>query len=219
MTTPVLDPTQTQVGTANGPGIWIAPAGTPPPAAGGAFASPWASLGYASDDGPTIGQDTDSEDLTPWQSVAPIRTVITGKSITLHFVLWQLNEQTLALYFDTAVTAPVTGKLAMDVPSTGGGHIYAVAIDSLDGVNAFRVTFPRATLESAGDMQLQKGAMVPIDVTLKALDNAGILAHIDLASPNLKSVEGEGVDTDETMVGTPAPHDDGDDGDDTESAA
>jgi hypothetical protein len=191
MTTPVLlDPTETMVGTANGPGIWIAPAGTAPPAAGAEFAAPWKSLGYASDDGPTVGSDTTSEDLTPWQSTSPIRSVITEKNLTLHFVLWQLNEDTLALYFDADVPAPGAGGLSFDVLSSGGGHIYAVAIDAKDGDNTFRIAFTRATLDSAGDMQLQKGAMVPLDVTLKALDDSGVMAHVDLSTPALEGASG-----------------------------
>ena len=66
----------------------------------------WQILGYLSDDGPVIGQNTNSEQLTPWQSIAPIRSVITGREVTLHMILWQLNELTLGLYFDTDEPTP-----------------------------------------------------------------------------------------------------------------
>ena len=169
-----LDPTEVIIGTANGPGLWIAPEGTPPPEPGAPFASPWVSLGYTSDDGVTIGGDKTTEAITPWQSTAPIRTIITEVTRTVAFVLWQLNQTTLGLYFDTPVpAADSSGVTEFDVSSAGGGLIYAVAVDAKDGDNCLRLIWSRANLDSTGDMQLTKGAAVPLDVTLSALDNAG----------------------------------------------
>jgi hypothetical protein len=171
---PLLDPTEVMVGTANGPGLWIAPEGTEPPAVGEAFAAPWLSLGYTSDDGVTVGGDKTTESLTPWQSTAPIRTIITEVTRTVAFVLWQLNQTTLGLYFDSPVPAPdADGVTEFDVASSGGGLIYAVAVDARDGENCLRLIWRRANLDSTGDMQLTKGAAVPLDVTLSALDNNG----------------------------------------------
>ena len=170
------------VGSANGVGIWIAPAGTPAPTAGAPFAAPWKPLGYASDDGVTLGGDTTSEAITPWQSRTPIRTIITERTRTVAFVMWQLNQDTLGLYFDTDVPAASGSGYSFDVRSDGGGKIHAIAVDSKDGDAGIRFTFPRATLESTGDMQLTKGAIVPLDVTLSALDSAGVLVHIDVTT-------------------------------------
>jgi hypothetical protein len=182
MTTPVyeLNPDEVQVGTANGPGIYIAPVGTVPPAdTTSDWADPWSILGYLSDDGPTVGQSTDSQDITPWQSVTPIRTVITSRGVTLQFVLWQLNAQTLALYFDADPVEPAAdGSLSMDIRSDSPQHRYAVGIDAADGERVLRIVFPRATLSDAGDMQIQRGAAVPLDCTLSALDDSGLLAKI-----------------------------------------
>jgi len=175
-----LDPTEVQIGTSNGPGIYIAPEGTAPPAEGADWASPWVSLGYLSEDGPTISPSVDSEDITPWQSRTPIRSVVTGRSVTIQFVMWQLNERTLALYFDSDVPDAVGGSVDFDIRSDAPQHIYAIGIDSRDGDRVVRVSFRRASLTDAGDMQLQKGAAVPLDVTLSALDDAGSLGHVNL---------------------------------------
>ena len=43
-----------------------------------------------------------------------------------------------------------------------------------------RVTFGRACLTSAGDMQITRGAAVPLDCTLSALDDAGQLGRVQL---------------------------------------
>ena len=179
---PTLNPTEVQVGTANGPGIYLAPAGTEPPDdTEDDWEDPWRILGYLSDDGPTVGSSTDSEDITPWQSVVPLRSVITGRQVTLQFVLWQLNALTLALYFDAPEPATATdGSIDMELRTDAPQRIHAIGIDSADAERTFRIAFSRASLSAAGDMQLTRGAAVPLDVTLSALDDGGILGYVKL---------------------------------------
>jgi hypothetical protein len=181
----VLDPSEVQVGTANGPGIYLAPLGSDlPESTADDWPSDWKVLGYLSDDGPTVGQSVDQEDITPWQSVVPIRSVITGRSITLQFTLWQLNGKTLALYFDADEETPDSdGLLDMDLRSDTPAHLYMVGIDSRDAERVFRLIFYRAGLSDAGDMQITRGAAVPLDCTLSALDDGGKLAKVLLGPP------------------------------------
>jgi len=177
-----LNPSEVQVGTANGPGIYIAPAGTEPPdATDDDWEDPWRILGYLSDDGPTVGSSTDSEDITPWQSVVPLRSVITGRQVTLQFVLWQLNAVTLSVYFDAPEPTPdADGAIDMELRTDAPQRIHAIGIDSADAERTFRIAFTRASLSAAGDMQLTRGAAVPLDVTLSALDDGGILGYVKL---------------------------------------
>jgi hypothetical protein len=187
-----LNPDEVQVGTANGPGIYLAPPGTTPPPATGDWPSPWECLGYLSDDGPTIAQSTDSEDITPWQSVVPIKSIITSRGVTCQFVMWQLNERTIGLYFDVTPPALGTGgELEFDVRTDTPQQLYSVGIDSADAARIFRVSFYRASLTDAGDMQIQRGAVIPLDVTLSALDDGGRLAHVSLVSGNGNGDSGE----------------------------
>jgi hypothetical protein len=179
---PSLDPSEVQVGTANGPGIWVAPSGTEAPDdTDEDYEDPWRILGYLSDDGPTVGSSTDTEDITPWQSVVPLRSVITGRSVTLQFVLWQLNAVTLAMYFDADEPTPeADGSIDMELRTDTPQHLHAISIDSADAERAFRITFGRASLNSAGDMQITRGAAVPLDCTLAALDDGGVLGRVQL---------------------------------------
>jgi hypothetical protein len=177
-----IDPSEVQVGAPNGPGIYVAPAGTlPPDSTGDDWTAPWRILGYLSEDGPTVGQSTDATDITPWQSVSPIRSVITSRGVTLQFVLWQLNAVTIAMYFDADEPVPdADGSLEMEIRTDTPQHLYAVGIDSADAERVFRLAFTRASLSAAGDMQLSRGAAVPLDVTLSALDDSGRLAYVQL---------------------------------------
>ena len=184
MTTPAptLDPSEVQVGTPNGPGIYIGPAGTPPPlTTADPWLAPWAILGYLSDDGPTVGSSTDSETLQPWQSAVPLREVITGRSVTMQFVIWSLNEQTIALYFDANVpAASADGTIDMELRTDTPAHLYAIGIDSANAERVFRISFRRASLSDAGDMAISRGAAVPLDCTLSALDDGGVLGRVQL---------------------------------------
>jgi len=176
-----LNSAELHVGTPNGPGLWLAPPGTALPTdTKTAFASPWQILGYLSDAGPTIGQNTTKQDLTPWQSISPIRSVITQREVTLHFILWQLNSLTLSLFFDADPPTPsaTDGSFSMPVRADKGGHQYAVAIDALDGNNVMRVGFTRALLTDAGDMAITRGAAVPLECTMTAQVDNGVLATI-----------------------------------------
>lgn len=172
------------VGTARGVGLWIAPPGTPGPSSiDTAFANPWRPLGYASDDGVTMGGDSSSESFTPWQSTTPIRTIVTEQSRTVNFTMWQLNEDTLGLYFDQTVAPPdSSGNFEIEVRSDAPSRLYAIGVDVADGQRRLRFIYPRASLESTGDLTLQRGAMVPLEVTLSALDDAGVMVHIYLGA-------------------------------------
>ena len=191
---PTLNPSEVQVGTANGPGIYIAPAGTEPPDdTTDDWESPWKILGYLSDDGPTVGSSTDSEDLTPWQSAVPLRSVITGRQITMQFVLWQLNAVTLGLYFDAEEPVPdADGAIDMELRSDAPQRLHAIGIDSRDAERVFRISFSRASLNAAGDMQITRGAAVPLDCTLAALDDGGSLGRVQLGPADDDGGSGNG---------------------------
>jgi hypothetical protein len=175
-----MAPEEVQVGTANGPGIYLADVGTAgPDDTEEAWGSDWHILGYLSEDGPTVGQSTDSTDLTPWQSVVPLRSVITGRAVTLQFALWQLNPVTLGLYFDADVpTVGADGAMDMELRSDSPQHLYAVGIDAADAERVMRIIFTRASLSAAGDMEISRGAAIPLDCTLSALDDGGVLGRV-----------------------------------------
>jgi hypothetical protein len=176
-----LDPSQILLGVNNGPGLYRAPVGTPGPTdLQSPWDSPWEPIGYISSDGVTVSSSTTSDSLTPWQSTAPVKTMITGKEITAHFIMWQTNPETLAMYFDMPPVTPdiVSGAVEFDIRSDVGGILYAIGVDILDAGIVTRLTFGRAQLSATGDAVFQRGAAIAWDVTLSALDDNGVLAHL-----------------------------------------
>jgi hypothetical protein len=174
-----LDAEQLLVGTALGPGLWIAPYPTVPPGNDEDFGGQWVSLGYASEDGPTVSSSTDTTDMRAWQSLAPLRSVITGRTVTIGFQLLQWNAVNLGLYWD--VDTPVIaadGTFRFDVRSDQAGARHTIGLDVEDGPNRIRMIFPRVQLNATGDMQFQRGSLAVLDVTFAALETEGTLLTV-----------------------------------------
>jgi hypothetical protein len=167
------------IGTANGPGIWMAPVGTTAPTdATTALPADWSTLGYLSEDGVTLSQSTNSEDIYPWQGRSPVRTMITERNLSMEFSMFEFNEQNLQLYFgmEQAVTAGDTWSL--NVVSNAPAQIYAFVIDVADLDVKVRYYIPRGSLSDAGDLEITDSGVMALPVTLKTLDSGGELMEI-----------------------------------------
>ena len=177
-----LDADNTIVGTANAAGIWIAAEGTAGPAdTTTAWPAGFSTLGYVHDDGVTVGVELESEDLKAWQSKAPLRTVITGKALTVGAVLLEVTPQSVALYFDEDAPTPDSeGAFKVTVSDSGKGNRYAIGIDVKDGDMVVRYYFPSATLSENDDIEIKTSDFAGMGVTLKALSYNGTLAVIDV---------------------------------------
>jgi hypothetical protein len=189
--TPGLDADQIVVGTARGPGLWIAPLDAAMPAdIDEDFGEGWVSLGYASEDGPTMASSTDSEDIRAWQALGVLRSIITGRTVTIQAQLMQFNVQNLALYWDIDMPeAQSDGTFAFPVRTDQAGQRHQIAIDVRDGDNEVRFIFPRCQLNAAGDLQFQRSAAALLDVTFAALEDAGRLVEIQGKVPS-SGIEG-----------------------------
>lgn len=166
-------------GTAKSAGVWLAPVGsTLPTTASEALDAAFWTVGYVGDDGVSLGGDSSSEDVFAWQSVAPVKTIITGRQMTVGFTLIETSPETLALYFDTDAPTETGGAFTLDVPSTPGAKEYAVVVDVQDGTTELRFVFPKSALSEAGEITVTKSGVIGYPVTLKALDVSGTLATV-----------------------------------------
>lgn len=179
MTAPTLNVDNPIVGTANGVGILVAPVGTAAPTdTTTAWGTGWETIGYIHEDGITLAVETESEDLKAWQSKSPLRTVITGKGLTVEFTMLEVTPKALGLFFDEDPPAGTGGAFTLTVTSEGKAKEYAVGIDTKDGDAVLRYVFPRATLSENGDVTIAAAEFQGFPVTLKAMDQAGVLATV-----------------------------------------
>jgi hypothetical protein len=180
-----LNTKEVNIGTPNGAGVYLAPAGTAGPVdTVAAWPVAWNILGYMSDAGPTVAQNTNKQDIIPWQSMAPIRSPVTTREITLQFVMWQLNSLTLALYFQAATPVPAADQsFTMPVITSAAGKQWAVGIDTIDNTRAVRIYATRAIVSANGNMPITRGAAVPLDTTLTMLDDNGTICTVLVGPP------------------------------------
>ena len=178
------------IGTANGPGIWMAPVGTSAPTdATSALAADWSTLGYLSEDGVTLSQSTNSEDIYPWQGRSPVRTMITERNLALEFSMFEFNEQNLQLYFGMEqATQGTADSWSLNVVSNAPAQIYSFVIDVADLDVKVRYYIPRGSLSDAGDLEITDSGVMALPVTLKTLDSAGELMEIFYSKATTRSV-------------------------------
>jgi hypothetical protein len=211
-----LDSDQLVVGTANGPGIWLADAQTTGPAdADVDWPAGWTSLGYATTDGVTLANSTDTEDINAWQALGALRTLITGRTVTCAFQLMQWNATNLALYWDVDTpTIGADGTFSFSVRSDQAGRRHAIGVDVRDGDNVVRYVLPRVQLSAAGDMQFQRSAAALLDVTFTVLETDLVLVQVMGHIPSAGGMTGFGGDVPVTVSetvhpsnpGAPPPH-------------
>lgn len=179
MSQTALMPDNVLIGTAKGPGIFIAPVGTAAPVDGAtALPAAWSTLGYLSEDGVSFGSSISSESITPWQSKSPVRTIITGRELSAEFTMLEFTAQNAAIYFDQPMPVETDGEFAMQVRSDLPQQMYAICIDVQDSIATVRYHFPRASLSEAGDLEVTASGAMGLPVTLAALDDGGVLANI-----------------------------------------
>jgi len=174
-----LDASNTMIGTANGAGLMLAPVGTAGPTDGStAWPAGWETIGYVHEDGVTLALETENESLKAWQSKTALRTVITGRELTVEFTMLEITPKAMALFFDEDPPTGDASGFTLTVTSEGSANEYAIGIDTKDGDNVLRYIFPRATLAENGEISLVTSDFQGLPVTLSAQDQNGVLATI-----------------------------------------
>ena len=175
-----LNPNDVLIGTAEGPGIYMAPVGTAAPTdSTTVLPATWSTLGYLSEDGVTLSQDTTSADIIPWQGRSPVRSMITARELAMEMTMIEFNQQNLAVYFGMPVTTGVPASTwALDVISTAPTQVYSFVIDVADLDVKLRYYIPRGSLSDAGDLVVTDSGAMALPITMKCLDDNGTLLSI-----------------------------------------
>lgn len=188
MTTPGgLDPTQVRVAPSGA--IYVAPKGTAAPAdATAALAAPWTHLGFATDDGVTLGRSMDTETVNGWQSSAPLRYIVTGTSVTVQFALLQFNKDTIPTYFGLPTSAIVdtAGVYKMIIPADAPIDERAWIVESVDGTVHTRYVMLRGMITETDDLPLKRTEASVLAMTVSAMAAPdGSLIQLISDDPNL----------------------------------
>lgn len=151
--------------------VYVAPKGSTAPAdLTSAWDPAWVDLGYLNDDGVEMEYGTDVEDIMAWQSLSPVRRVLTSVELTLAFTAIELRASAVTLYFPdstiTEVTADTVFKL--DIPSAPGSAEMAFGFEWIDGDITNRVVIPRGEVTDRESVNFQRGEPVGLGMTVSA---------------------------------------------------
>ncbi len=156
---------------------YVAPVGTTAPTdSGSALDTDFVELGYISEDGATITDNKDVENIGAWQSFYPLRRIITGRELNVGFALRQWNGDTVKLAFGGGtVAANGAGEWEYTPPDPEELDERALVLDWQDGDKHYRLYVPRGivtetvetnlTRSSAADLPITYGALPVDDVT------------------------------------------------------
>lgn len=153
-----------------GGSIYIAPKGTAAPTdLDTAWASDWVDLGYLSDDGVEMSYSTDTEDITAWQSLSPVRKVLTGVDMTLGFTAIELKTSTITLYFPSATMTDVTPTVhKLSIPAAPSPDERAIGLEWTDGDIKNRLIIARGEVTNRDSITLARSGAVSLPMTVSA---------------------------------------------------
>lgn len=148
--------------------VWTAPVGsTAPTTASSSLNTPWADLGFVSEDGVTETIDATTDKIRAWQKAAVVRTVVSEGTVSWKLVLLQTNAATVALYHGGTVAGD--GSIVLD--PTKARPYFAFTLDVIDGNQRIRCYAPQAQVSEVGDLVYQNGEAIGYEITIEATYN------------------------------------------------
>ncbi|MGW4728847.1 phage tail tube protein [Streptomyces shenzhenensis] len=150
--------------------ILMAPKGTTAPAdLDTPWDAAWTDLGFMSDDGVSMEYSTDVEDINAWQSLSPVRRILTSVDMTLGFTAIELKARTVTAYFPGSTISLVSGTVhRLDIPSAPGPQEYAFGLEWIDGEIKNRLVIPRGEITDRGAISLGRSSAVGLEMTVSA---------------------------------------------------
>lgn len=151
--------------------IYVGPVGTAAPTdSDSALHANFIELGYTSEDGVTVTDSKDIENVEAWQSFYAIRKIVTGREFTVAFALRQWNEHTVKLAFGGGTVANNgAGEFSYTPPDPEDLDERAVVIDWQDDDKNYRLYVPKAIVTDNVETNLTRASAADLPITLSAV--------------------------------------------------
>jgi hypothetical protein len=171
-----MSATASEVVVGSGGKVYIGPVGTAEPnTPTAALNAAYKDLGYISEDGVTASFGVSVEDINAFQTLLPIRKVVTGRTADLSFVCRQWNVDTFSL---------ALGGGSFDTDA-GGNHTFfppdndaalaewKVIIEWNDGAKNYRLIVRKAVVVESVETTIVRNAAADLPITLSVLGAEG----------------------------------------------
>lgn len=167
--------------------VYVAPVGsTIPTSTTSPFNASWRELGYVSEDGVAFTPSVDINDINAWQSKVPVKRSLTGIDFDVKFTLLQTTQLASSLFFFGEDWTVAGSDATLSVTSNPTLDERALAVEYTDDEgNLNRIILPRALVTDREDLTLNRSDAVQWGVTLKALDQGGVVVLVQSNNPDL----------------------------------
>jgi hypothetical protein len=160
-----------EVVVASGGKVYIAPVGTAEPnGPTDALNAAYKDLGYISEDGISASFGVTVEDVNAFQSLLPIRRVVTGRSADMSFTCRQWNADTFSLALGGGSFEESGGNYLFFPPENDDALAEnAVVIQWNDGTKNYRLVIRRAVVVENVETTIVRNAAADLPITLSVL--------------------------------------------------
>lgn len=155
--------------------VSVAPLGTTLPTdATTALDAAFNELGYIDENGVQFSPSLTVQDVPAWQSLSPVRTLLTQYDIEASFTAMEWIEDVLVLAFGGGVfTDNLDNTFDFQFPAPGERPQQIMVIDGLDEAEEYRIVLEKTELINTGDIPFFRGGAAGFPITVKALAGAG----------------------------------------------
>lgn len=151
--------------------VLVAPLGTAEPTdVTTDFNVAFKELGWVTEDGVSVTPSVDTNDITMWQSINPVKRPITGMGLEVSMVLGSHNKSTLELYFLNSTVENASGVARLEMANAPASQDVMLAVEWTDDEgDTNRLIFPRVTMTDREAITLQRSEAVGLGITFSSL--------------------------------------------------
>ena len=153
--------------------IYIAATNTAlPTTIGGALDNNFIDLGYLSEDGITLSSSVDIADITAFQSLLPVRKVVTARTFDLSFVVREWSQDSVKFAFGGGTFATAGGTTTFTPPSPADGvYERSLIAEWNDGAKDYRIVINRCIVSEGVESNITRADAVDLPQTVSVLSS------------------------------------------------
>ncbi len=153
--------------------IYIAQTNTTlPTTIGGALDNNFIDLGYLSEDGISLSSSVDVSDIVAFQSLLPVRKVVTGRTFELSFTVREFSQDAIKFAFGGGSFASAGGTTTFTPPSPADGvYERSLVAEWSDGAKDYRIVINRCIVSDGVESTITRADAVDMPLTVSVLSS------------------------------------------------
>lgn len=159
--------------------VYVAPKGTTAPTDLAAPTTPWAELGWISDNGVDLEQKADQKQFKAWQGGTIVKVVTSGGVRTFTFECLEETAVVLGLAYPGAEFTTTAGVAKATVPGAIPTTERAFVIDVFDSTDGYQKRFnvPKGVLDPSNKVSHKFDDLSVYSFTVTVTDDFDIIAN------------------------------------------